>query len=191
MMYLILGLALFFVPHSISIVAHDWRNRVVASMGDKTWRGVYALVSFVGLFLIIKGYMLARMEPVVLYTPPTWMRHITFLLMLPVFPLLIAAYLPGKIQAKLKHPMLVAVKTWAFAHLLANGMLADVLLFGCFIAWAVVDRISLKKRAQQLVVRAPSYKYNDIIAIVAGLGLYVAFLFYGHTWLIGMPLISG
>jgi uncharacterized membrane protein len=109
----------------------------------------------VGFALLCYGFGLARRSPVVLYVPPYWLRHVTFLFMLPVFPLLFAAYLPGRIRTATKHPMLAAVKFWAFAHLLANGMLADVLLFGGFLAWAVLDRISLKRRPQTIVTAPP------------------------------------
>jgi len=119
------------------------------------------------------------------------MRHVAFLLMLPVFPLILAAYLPGRIKAALKHPMLVAVKTWALAHLLANGMLADVLLFGGFLVWAVAARISLGRRPPRpmmMPLPAPSLR-NDVIAVVAGLAIYVATLLWLHRALIGVPLV--
>jgi uncharacterized membrane protein len=148
-----------------------------------------SLVSIAGLVLIVVGYGQARLAPTVLYMPPSWMRHVTFLLMLPVFPLMFAAYLPGRIKARVKHPMLTAVKTWAFAHLLANGMLADVLLFGGFLAWAVADRISLKRRESTLNITAKASAINDVIAVVAGLALYVATLLWLHRLLIGMPLM--
>jgi uncharacterized membrane protein len=128
---------------------------------------------------------------VVLYSPPGWLRYITFLLMLPVFPLLIAAYLPGRIKTAMKHPLLNAVKFWALAHLLSNGMLADVLLFGGFLVWAGVDRISLKRRVQA-VPSAPAGRFNDLIAVVAGLALYILFIGWAHLRLFGVsPLGSG
>jgi uncharacterized membrane protein len=111
---------------------------------------------------------------------------VALLLMLPVFPLLAAAYLPGRIKAALKHPFLVAVKLWAAAHLLANGTLADVLLFGSFLAWAVADRISLKRRPQRPLPGAPERPMNDLIAVVAGLVLYGVFVTWLHQWLIGV-----
>jgi uncharacterized membrane protein len=111
------------------------------------------------------------------------------LLMILVFPLLLAAYLPGRIKATLKHPMLVAVKVWAFAHLLANGALPDVLLFGSLLAWAVADRISSKRRKPRPVPAAPVTPWNDAIAVVAGLGIYAGFFLGGHAWLTGMPLV--
>jgi uncharacterized membrane protein len=118
------------------------------------------------------------------------MRHITLLLMLPVFPLLLAAYLPGRIQSATKHPMLLAVKIWAAAHLLANGTLPDILLFGSFLAWAVADRISLKRRVAPTVYGAPPSQVNDAIVIIAGIGLYLLFMFWLHKLLMGVAPIG-
>ncbi|MGO9933929.1 MAG: NnrU family protein [Steroidobacteraceae bacterium] len=182
---LILGLILFLGVHSIAIFAPGLRERARSGWGEGTWKGVHSLISLLGFVLIIYGFGLARQSPVVLYTPPQWMRHVTALLMLPVFPLLIAAYLPGRIKSAAKHPMLAAVKFWAFAHLLANGMLADVLLFGGFLAWAVLDRISLKKRPQNLRT-APPGRFNDAIAVIAGLALYGLFVGWAHFRLFGV-----
>jgi uncharacterized membrane protein len=186
MSILIVGLAIFLGIHSISIVTPGLRARTVASMGPNRWRGVYSLVSAAGFILILYGYHLARYVPVVLYVPPAWMRHATFLLMLPVFPLILAAYLPGRLKATMKHPMLAAVKLWAFAHLLSNGLLADVLLFGLFLVWAICDRISLKRRPPQAVHTAPPGRFNDLIAVIAGLGLYVFFILWAHVRLFGV-----
>ncbi len=184
---LILGLAVFLGTHSIAIVAPSFRARMSARLGERGWKGLYAAASLVGLVLIVHGFALARAAPVVLYTPPAWMRHVTFLLMLPVFPLLLAAYLPGRIQALTRHPMLAAVKFWAFAHLLMNGRLADALLFGGFLAWAVADRISLKHRANVRTAHtAPPGRWNDAIAVVAGLGLYGLFVGWAHLRLFGV-----
>ncbi len=191
MAILLLGLALFFAVHSVSIVNEPWRNRAVAAMGEWPWKGVYSLVALVGFVLVVWGYGLARQDPVVLYLPPAWLRHLAMLLLVPVFPLLLAAYLPGRIQTATRHPMLVATKLWAVAHLLANGMLADLVLFGAFLAWAVVDRISMKRRTQRPVPHAPASRANDVIAVVAGLGLYVAFVLGLHAWLIGVSPIGG
>ncbi len=188
MSILILGLVVFFAAHSVSIVNEPWRNRMVAKFGEQPWKGVYSLVSIAGFALIVWGYGLARHEPVVIYTPPAWLRPIASLLLVPVFPLLLAAYLPGRIQAAAKHPMLAGTKLWATAHLLANGMLADVLLFGAFLVWAVVDRISFKHRAQRAIPHLPSSRANDLIAVTGGLALYAAFVLWLHGWLIGVPL---
>ncbi len=187
---LLLGLVVFFAAHSVSIVNEPWRNRVAAKMGEGPWKGVYSLASLAGFALVVWGYGLARQDPVVLYLPPAWLRHLAMLLLVPVFPLLLAAYLPGRIQSAARHPMLLATKLWAVAHLAANGMLADVVLFGAFLAWAVVDRISLKRRTLRPVPHAPASKVNDLIAVIAGLGLYVAFVLWLHAWLIGVSPIG-
>jgi uncharacterized membrane protein len=187
MSLLILGLVLFLGIHSVSIVAPGWRDAQVVRRGEMPWKGVYAVVSIVGFALLVYGYGLARQAPVVLYTPPKGLRHAALLLMLPVFVLLLAAYLPGRIKTATKHPMLLATKLWATAHLLANGTLADVLLFGGFLAWAVADRISLKRRAPRPIPgMGPPRVLNDVIAVVGGLGLYVLFVVWAHTWLIGV-----
>src|ERR1700676_5160016 len=185
MLLLIIGLVLFLGVHSVAILAPAWRVRSIHRLGERAWKGLYALVSLIGFILICYGFGLARQAPVFLYSPPTWLRHAALILMLPVFPLLIAAYLPGRIKTAAKHPMLAAVKFWAFAHLLANGMLADVLLFGGFLAWAVLDRISLKKRPQNLRA-APPGRFNDAIAVIAGLALYALFIGWAHARLFGV-----
>ena len=146
---LLLGLVLFFGVHSVSIVSDPWRNRVAAKLGEMTWQGIYALVSIAGFVLIVWGYGLARHVPVLVYVPPGWLRPVAMLLLVPVFPLLLAAYLPGRIKAVTRHPMLLAIQLWALAHLLVNGKLADVLLFGAFLVWAVLDRISMMRRTQR------------------------------------------
>jgi uncharacterized membrane protein len=185
MLTLVVGLAIFLGIHSIVIFAPRLRAQAVARLGEGPWKGMYALVSLFGFVLICYGFGMTRQSPTVLYTPPHWIRHVTFLIMLPVFPLILAAYLPGRIKAALKHPMLAAVKFWALAHLLANGTLADVLLFGGFLAWAVADRISLKHRTQT-VPTAPPGKFNDAIAVIAGLGLYGFFIAWAHARLFGV-----
>jgi len=186
MAVLIAGLVVFLGVHSIAIFSPDARARALQHWGEGPWKAGYGLISLVGFALVIYGFGLARQAPVVLYTPPLWMRHAAVLFMLPVFPLLLAAYLPGRIKAAMKHPMLAAVKFWAFSHLLANGTLADVLLFGGFLAWAVMDRISLKRRSQAIRT-APPGRFNDFIAIVLGLALYVVFIGWAHVRLFGVP----
>ena len=186
MSVLILGLVVFLGVHSTGIFAPAWRDRMAARLGEIPWKGLYSAVSLVGFMLIVWGYGLARLEPVGLWSPPTWLRHVALLIMLPAFPLLLAAYLPGRIQTAARHPMLAAVKLWAFAHLLANGNVADVLLFGSFLAWAVADRISLKRRSAPPAPGAPPGAANDLIALVGGLVLYGAFIGALHSWLFGV-----
>ena len=184
----IIGLVLFLGTHSISIVAPGLRRQAIARFGEGGFKGLYSILSIVGFVILIWGYGVARAATPVVYTPPTALKHFALLLMLPVFPLLLAAYLPGRIKAAVKHPMLTAIKTWGLAHLLSNGTLADILLFGGFLAWAVVDRISIKRRAVAAPAAGPIT--NDIIAIVVGLGLYVAFIFGLHQWLFGVAPIA-
>jgi uncharacterized membrane protein len=190
MSYLILGLVLFLGVHSVAIVASDWRDRMLARMGEGGWKGLYSLISIVGFVLIIWGYGVARQSPVILYTPPVWTHYLAAALMLPAFPLLLAAYLPGRIKTAMKHPMLAAVKLWALAHLIANGTLADVLLFGGVLVWAVADRISMKRRPVRVIRTAPPSKLNDVIAVVGGLALYALFVLWLHArWFGVWPLL--
>lgn len=187
---LVLGLVLFLGMHSVAIVAPGWRARQIELRGERGWKGLYTLVSFAGLGLLIWGYGQARMDPVVVYTPPVAMRHVAALLMAPVFVLLASSYLPGRISAIAKHPMLAAVKFWALAHLLANGMLADLLLFGGFLAWAVADRISVKRREKLEADDAKPVRkgkpVNDVIAVAVGLVVYVVFAMWLHGPLMGV-----
>jgi uncharacterized membrane protein len=180
------GLIIFLAIHSVAIVNDAWHRRMIERLGEWPWKALYSMIALAGLLLIIQGYGLARLEPVILYSPPAWLRHAAMLLLIPVFPLLLATYLPGRIRQTTRHPMLAATNLWAFAHLLANGTLADVVLFGSFLAWAVADRISLKHRAEPSVPLLPHSAGNDFIAVIAGLGLYVAFVLWLHAWLIGV-----
>lgn len=188
--WLILGLLLFLGVHSLSIVSPAGRDRLVDRLGENAFKGLYSLVSLVGLGLIVWGYGLAREAPVLLYALPGGFRHLAALLMLPVFVLLLAAYLPGRIKTAAKHPMLLAVKLWALSHLLAQsvtgGMLADVLLFGGFLVWAVADRVSLRRRTVRAVPALPASGGNDAIAVVGGLVLYALTVFWAHAWLFGV-----
>lgn len=190
MTLLLLGLVLFLGIHSVSIVSPAGRHDLARRLGEGPWKGLYTVVALAGFGLIIAGYAAARQAPVVLWVPPVAMRHLAALLMLPVFVLLLAAYLPGRIQRAARHPMLLATKFWALAHLLANGNLADVLLFGSFLAWAVADRISVKRRAAAGLLRpvqgASAGSGNDAIALVGGLALYAVFAFWAHGFLFGV-----
>lgn len=182
----LIGLLIFLGIHSISIVNDPWRNRMVVKIGEWPWKGIYSLVSIVGFILIIWGYGSARYDSVVLYNPPAWLLRFSLILFLPVFPLFLAAYLPGRIKAATDHPMLLSVKIWAVAHLLTNGSLVGVILFGSLFVWAVWDRISLQHRQSRPIPGAPISKNNDIFACVIGLCLYLAFIFWLHELLIGV-----
>ena len=191
MSVLIAGLILFLGAHAVSIVAPAWRDRVVARIGKLPWQGIYSVIAIAGLVLIVQGYAASRGQTAVLYQLPRAIQYLTMLLMLPVFPLLLATYLPGRIKTVMRHPMLAATKFWALAHLLANGTVADVVLFGSVLAWAVADRISLKRRPSRPAASLPAGRWNDLIAIVAGLAIYVGFFLGLHRWLVGMPLAVG
>jgi uncharacterized membrane protein len=186
MFILILGLVLFLGIHSSKMLFPAVREKVVASRGLNAWKGIYSLVSFAGLILIIWGYALYRPDSPVLWNPPVWTRHIALLLMALSFIILVSSQLPaGRIRQAAKHPMLLAVKIWALAHLLANGDLASLLLFGCFLAWAVWDRIAAKRRGDPLPV-AGSSMMPDILSVVIGLAFYVVFVLWAHEWLFGV-----
>ena len=192
MVWLILRLVLFLGMHSAKIVAWDFRQRVIADRGENAWKSIYTLVSLIGFVLIIWGYGNARYEGPILYTPPFWFGHITALLMLFSFIFLVAAYTPaGRIKAAVKHPMLLAIKLWAFGHLLINGELASLLLFGGFLGWAIADRISLRRREAAGLAEPPDSGpwRNDAIPIVVGPIVYVAFVWRLHEWLFGVSPI--
>ena len=188
MTYLIIGLALFLGVHSLRIFADPWRAAQVARGGEARWKGMYSLLSAVGLGLIIWGYSLARADAPILWATPVWTRHVAASLTLPAFILLVAAYLPGSwIKAKIGHPMLAGVKLWALAHLLANGTLADATLFGAFLIWAVLDFIAARRRDRLAGRTYPALGWSrDAMAVVIGLVAWVLFAFYGHAWLIGV-----
>ncbi|GGB42902.1 hypothetical protein GCM10011316_13560 [Roseibium aquae] len=191
MLAFIAGLVVFFGLHTLPM-ATGLKARVVSGLGQIPYRILYSVLSLAGLLLIIYGYRDAQAVSPVLYSPPYWMRHVVMLLMIPAFILLIAAYVQGRIKRAFKHPMLVAVKLWALSHLLIRGDLASVLLFGSFLVWAVVDRISLKRRTDgepSVAIHVDeSRPYMDAVIIVAGLALYLWFVFQGHAWLIGVPI---
>ena len=188
---LLAGMAIFFGVHSVSIVAPAWRDRMVARLGEPAWKGVYAIASVVGFILMIRGYSHAKLDPTVVYEPAYWLRHLAAIVMVPVFPLLLSTYFPGRIKAAAQHPMLAATKLWAAAHLLANGMLPDVLLFGGFLAWAIADRISLKHRPVRPIKVLPERRFNDLVAVVAGFALYVWFIAWAHYRLFGVSPVTG
>ena len=188
MSMLIIGLVIFLGMHSVRIVVDDWRSAQVARMGLLPWKGMYALVSVAGFGLICWGVVLTRADPVVLWNPPRWTHHLTALLMLPAFVLVVAAYVPGnRIKAAIGHPMLAGTKTWAIAHLISNGRLADVVLFGAFLVWAVIAFSSSRRRDRAAGVTYPAAKlHRDIIVVVVSLALWIAFATFLHVALIGV-----
>ena len=186
MFLLLLGLIIFFAVHSISIVNEPWRNAMLERMGPAGWRLAYSVVALIGLVLIVYGYGLARQQPLLVYMPTLWMHRIAVVLLIPVTILLLATYLPGRISAAAKHPMLLAIKLWALAHLLANGMVSDLFLFGSFLVWAVIGRISMKRRQPRSISLLEPSTRNDVIAIVGGLLLYGFIVLWLHGVLFGV-----
>lgn len=189
---LVAGLLLFIGTHSVRIVADGWRTRMMACVGRNIWRGVYSVLALAGLVLIVYGYGAARVDALVLFEPPQWTGPVTSLLMLPALVLAVAAYVPGtRIKAALGHPLLAATKLWAAGHLLANGRLADVVLFGAFLLWAGMDFSSMRRRDRIAGVRYPAGPLSrDALAIVVGAGIWVVMLAGGHGWLTGVYLLD-
>lgn len=190
---LVLGLVLFLGVHSTRIVAEDWRGRMIERLGEKPWKGLVSLLSLLGLVLMVWGYGQARQMPVVVWSPPRGMNHLAALLTLLSFVLLVAAYVPrNALKARLRHPMVLGVKAWALAHLVANGTLAAVLLFGAFLAWAVVDFIAARRRDRAAAAAggAPEATGSSGVATAVTVGVGVAawavFAFWAHGWLIGV-----
>lgn len=185
---LFIGLLLFLGAHSVRIFADPWRSAQIARGGEMRWKGVYSLLSAVGLGLIIWGYGAARAEPVALWPSPVWTRHVAALLTLPAFILLVAAYVPGShIKAKIGHPMVAGVKIWALAHLLANGNLADLLLFGSFLVWAIADFIVSRRRDRIAGRTYPVCCWTRDASVVAiGTLAWAVFALWGHARLIGV-----
>ncbi len=188
MTYLILGLIIFLGVHSVRIVADDWRTQTRSRLGELPWKGLYSVASLIGFGLLVWGFGLARQQPVQLWSPPLAMRHLAALLTLVSFVLLAAAYVPGNgIKARLHHPMVLAAKVWALAHLLANGNLAHVLLFGSFLVWAVFDFSTARRRDRVAGTQYPPGSAGaTAITVVVGLLAWLAFAMWLHGWLIGV-----
>ncbi|GAB2536967.1 NnrU family protein [Rhodanobacter koreensis] len=188
MSVLILGLLIFLGMHSLRIFANDWRNRQIARLGEKRWKGLFALVSIVGFVLICWGFGLARQHPVVLYVPPPALRHLNALFTLIAFVLFFAARVPrNHLKAKLHHPQVLAVKVWAFGHLLATGMLHDVVLFGAFLLWAIVlFAVSRRRDRVAGTVYPAGSVQGDVLTVVIGIVVWVVFALWLHLWLIGV-----
>jgi uncharacterized membrane protein len=188
MTLLIAGLLLFLGVHSVRIVAEDFRTAQIARLGENGWKGLVSLASIAGFALIVWGYGLARQQPMVLWPTPTWLRHLAAPLTLVSFVLLAAAYVPANgIKARLRHPMVLGVKAWAFAHLIANNTLADLLLFGSFLAWAVLSYRAAKARDRAAGTSVgPGIASRTVAAVVVGAAAWAAFTFWAHAALIGV-----
>jgi uncharacterized membrane protein len=184
MTLLIIGIIVFLGVHLLPTFP-DLRDRLIGRLGENGYRALFSTLSMLGFVLIVWGF--ARAPVIQVWSPPNWTRYVAMVLMVPVFILLIAAYVPGEIKAKVKHPFLVAIKTWALAHLIANGDLASIILFGSFLAYAVFDRITLTRRPETglVTVAETGPARNDLIAVVGGLIFYVVFLVWLHPLLIG------
>jgi uncharacterized membrane protein len=192
MSILIIGLAVFLGVHSVRIFAEGWRVRQIALRGAGTWKGLYSVASIIGFGLIIWGWGLARLDPVALWAPQVWARHLASLLMLLAFILLAAAYVPKNgIKYRVHHPMVLGVKVWALAHLLANHTLADLLLFGSFLVWALLDFRAARARDRiGHVSYAPGTAAGTAITVVAGVVAWAVFAFWAHGWLFGVNPIG-
>jgi len=214
MIELLIGLLLFLGTHSLRIVAEDWRVGMISRLGDKKFKGLVSVASLIGFILIIHGYGVARLSPQILWVPPVATRHVAALLMLFAMIFLVASQIPGNhIKARLRHPMVISVKVWSVAHLLANGMAADVLLFGSFLLWAVFDFRAARQRdrmgntrlgentqpsttigtaagpssvSASNVALKPATVRGTVMTIVLGTALWVGFVAYLHLKLFGV-----
>jgi uncharacterized membrane protein len=195
MALLVLGIVIFLGMHLVRVVAPGLRASVIERNGKNTWMGIYTVISLIGLGLVIYGFGEARATTGMLYNPPVFLKHISLLLMLIAFICLAAGFLPaGRIAVAVKHPQILSIKIWALAHLLANGETSSVLLFASFLAWAVVMRISLKRRqrAGELVLPVFRSTRYDLFAVLIGVAAYLLFVWKLHEWLIGVaPIVMG
>lgn len=191
MTLLITGLVLFLGAHSVRIFADEWRAAVIARVGLIAWKGLYALVSLAGFGLVVWGYGGARAGAAELWNTPAWLHYPMWLLMLCSFVLLAAAYVPrNRIKTAVGHPMIAGVKLWAFAHLLTNARAADVVLFGAFLVWAVLDFRSARQRDRAAGTTEPAGTWaNAAVAVAIGMAVWVVFMGYLHTWLIGVSVV--
>lgn len=186
---LVLGLVLFLGLHSTRIFAEGWRTQTMESFGEKEYKLLYSVLSIAGFALLVWGYGLARHNPVILWNqPPVWTRHLASLLTLAAFVLLVAAYVPGNaIKAKLRHPMILGVKVWALAHLISNNTLADLLLFGSFLVWAVLDYRAARRRERTLATVIDAGPLSrTILTVVVGVVAWAVFAMWAHRVLIGV-----
>jgi uncharacterized membrane protein len=191
LLVMILGLVLFLGVHILT-TQRALRARLVAAWGEGSYKLGYAVAALAGLMLIVWGFADYRAAGMIdIWNPPRWLKHVTVALMLPSVILVVAAYIRGRIYTAVKHPMLAGVKLWAAAHLLANGDLGSIILFGSFLAWAVFDRISLKHRADAGAPPIPVGGIgNDLIAVAVGVVAYVALALVFHPVVIGVPVVG-
>ena len=194
MMLLIVGLIIFLGIHLLPTNT-EVRDGLVARLGANGYKAVFSLVSLAGLVIIVLGYHKMQLHPgknPVLFDPPLWMRHVSMLLMLPAMILFVASSVPSRIRSAVKHPLLMGTKLWALAHLLANGDVASLLLFGSFLAFAVYDLVSVKQRGAlgPLGAKTATSPINDVIVVAVGIALYAALLYGGHAWLIGVDPLA-
>lgn len=188
MLILIIGLVLFLGAHSVRMFADQWRARVIERLGPGPWKGLYSLVSIAGFVIIVWGFGVARERPILLYSPPLILRQLNALFTLVAFVLVTAAYVPrNHFKSKIGHPMLTGVKAWAFGHLLATGMLHDVVLFGAFLLWAIVDFVVCRRRDRRLGTAYPTGSLTgDAVTVVVGLAAWAVFAFWLHVRWIGV-----
>ena len=188
MTFLILGLILFLGVHSLRIFADPWRTAQIARLGEKPWKGLYSLASIAGFVLLVWGFGRARAATVVLWSPPAWTHYVALVLTLIAFVLIAAAYVPGtRIKSSVHHPMVLSVKVWAFAHLISNGTLADVVLFGSFLAWSIADFTSSRRRDRAAGTVYPAGSVGkDAVAVVVGVVAWAVFAFWLHEWWFGV-----
>ncbi|MEI7786029.1 MAG: NnrU family protein [Betaproteobacteria bacterium] len=193
MLELVLGLLLFLGVHSLRIFADGWRSAMIERIGALPWKGVYALASLLGFWLMIRGWSQVRVEPVVLWTTPVALRHVAAPLTLLAFVLWLAAYVPGNlIRSRLHHPMVLGTKTWALAHLLANNSVADLVLFGSFLLWSVVLFVASRRRdRREQAPVAPGRMGPTLVTVVLGLLAWAAFAYGLHGVLIGVRPLGG
>jgi uncharacterized membrane protein len=188
---LALGLFLFLGTHALRIRGDAMRDRLLADLGPRYFKTLYALTSALGFFLLVYGFGIARETPVLLWTPPPAMKHVAYLLTLVAMVLMAAAYVPrNAIKAKLHHPMVLSVKTWALAHLLANGTLAHLLLFGSMLLWSVLlFKASRARDKLKQVVYTPGNKASTILTLEIGITMWLVFVAWAHGWLIGVQVM--
>lgn len=185
---LVLGLVIFIGMHSVRIISDDFRTRQIEKVGISTWRAMYAAVSIVGIVLIVAVYSAARGAPQMIWYPPVWLVYVATAMTIPAFILMAASFVPGtRIRNRFGHPFVLGVKIWALAHLISNGMLADVLLFGMFLVWSVAAYASARRRDRRAGTIYPvGPPQRDLIAVIAGVVVWIVFGLWLHRWLIGV-----